>query len=57
MEDFPRRIQLKKCTSAELAIYKAIEEVEKVGNNIKLTNAVIKLQEAKDLVSDFVDGK
>ena len=30
MEDFPRRNQLDKCTPAELAIYKAMEEVEKI---------------------------
>ena len=57
MEDFPRRNQLDKCTPAELAIYKAMEEVEKVGADVKLTNAIIKLQEAKELVADFVDGK
>ena len=57
MEDFPRRNQLDKCTPAELAIYKAMEEVEKVGADVKLTDAIIKLQEAKELVADFVDGK
>ena len=56
MSDFPRRNQLDKCTPAELAIYNAIEEVEKAGADVKLTDAIIKLQEAKDLVSDFVDG-
>jgi hypothetical protein len=57
MEDFPRRNQLDKCTPAELAIYKAMEEVEKAGADVKLTEAIIKLQEAKELVADFVDGK
>ena len=57
MEDFPRRNQLDKCTPAELAIYKAIEEVEKAGADVKLTDAIIKLQEAIELVADFVDGK
>ena len=57
MEDFPRRNQLDKCTPAELAIYKAMEEVEKAGADVKLTEAIIKLQEAKELVADFVDEK
>jgi len=57
MEDFPRRNQLDKCTPAELAIYKAIEEVEKAGADVKLTDAIIKLHEAIELVADFVDGK
>ena len=57
MEDFPRRNQLDKFTPAELAIYKAIEEVEEAGADVKLTDAIIKLQEAIELVADFVDGK
>ena len=56
MKDFPRRNQLDKCTPAELAIYKAMEEVEKAGASAGLTGAIIKLQEAKELVADFVDG-
>ena len=57
MKDFPRRNQLDKCTPAELAIYKAMEEVDKAGADVKLTDAIIKLQEAQELVADFVDGK
>ena len=56
MSDFPRRNQLDKFTPAELAIYNATIEVEKVGASEKLTAAIMKLQEAKELVSDFVDG-
>ena len=55
MEDFPRRNQLDKCTPAELAIYKAMEEVEKIGADVKLTDAITKLNEALNLVADFVD--
>ena len=39
----------------ELAIHNAIQEVEKVGADIKLTDAIILLIKAKDLVSDFID--
>lgn len=56
MEDFPRRNQLDKCVPAELAIFNAIEAVEKSGADLRLTSAVMKLQEAKEFVSDFVDG-
>ena len=55
MEGFPRRQQLDKCTLAELAIYKAMEEVEKIGADVRLTDAINKLNEARNLVADFVD--
>ena len=57
MEGFPRRNQLDKCIPAELAIREAMHEVEKVGADVKLTDAIKKLNEALDLVGDFVDGK
>lgn len=41
---------------AEKAIHVAMQEVEKAGADTRLTNAVVKLSEAKDWVSDFVDG-
>lgn len=56
-KEIPRRIQLDKMIPAELAIHNAIQEVEKIGADVRLTNAVIKLQEAKDLISDFTDEK
>ena len=55
MEGFPRRQQLDKCTPAELAIYKAMEEVEEIGADVRLTDAINKLNEARNLVADFVD--
>jgi len=54
--EFPRRNQLDKCTPAELTIFKAMEEVEKVGSDVRLTGAITKLNEAKNLVADFIDG-
>ena len=53
--DIPRRNRLDLNMPAELAIYEAIQEVEKLPADVRLTNAVIKLQEAKELVSDFID--
>lgn len=57
MTDFPRRNRLDQMTPAELAIYNAIQEVEKAGADVRLTDAVVLLSKAKDKVSDFVDGK
>lgn len=57
MDTFPRRAIVEKMEPAESAIQKAIDEVEEMGADVKLTDAVIKLMEAKDLVSDYIDGK
>ena len=54
--DFPRRNSLDLNTPAELSIYNAMQEVEKLPANEKLTEAVMLLAKAKDLVSDFVDS-
>ena len=51
----PRRNSLDKCVPAELAIYKAMEEVEKLPASSKLTDAIVKLSEAKELVADYID--
>ena len=53
---FPRRNRLDQNTPAELAIRKAVDAVEEVGAHELLTKAVIKLQEARELVADYVDG-
>ena len=53
----PRRIRLDLNTPAELAIHNAMQEVEKVGADPKLTEAVILLSKAKELVSDYVDSQ
>jgi hypothetical protein len=42
-------------TPAELAIYNAMREVEKMPASVTLTNAVIKLSEAQSLVADYLD--
>jgi hypothetical protein len=55
--EFPRRSRLDLMEPAEKAIYNAAQEVEKIGADVRLTNAVIKLQEARELVADFIDGK
>ena len=52
----PRRSRLDLNEPAELAIYEAMLAVEKMPGDVRLTHAVIKLQEAKNLVADFIDG-
>lgn len=52
----PRRIRLDLMKPAELAIFLAMQEVEKLPADINLTEAVNLLAKAKDLVSDFIDG-
>lgn len=51
-----RRIRLDLMSPAELAIYNAVQEVEKMAADVRLTHAVIKLSEARALVADFIDG-
>jgi hypothetical protein len=53
--EISRRNQLNLNLPAEIAIHKAIQEVELIGADIRLTRAVILLSEARNLVSDFLD--
>lgn len=55
--EIPRRNRLDLNTPAEKAIYDAMQEVEKLPADVKLTEAITLLAKAKDLVSDFVDAK
>lgn len=54
--EIPRRIRIDLFTPAERAIYDAVQAVEAAGCDVRLTHAVNKLQEARALVADFVDG-
>ena len=53
--DIARRTRIDLNTEAELAIRKAMHEVEKLPASVTLTNAVAKLNEAFNLVADFVE--
>mgnify|MGYP003451099997 CR=1 FL=1 len=55
--EIPRRNRLDLNTPTELSIYKAMQKVEKMPADVRLTEAVTLLAKAKDLVSDFVDSK
>lgn len=52
----PRRNYVPDWCEAEKSIYNAMQEVEKMGADVRLTNAIIKLSEAKDFVSDYIDS-
>lgn len=54
--EIPRRARLDLMSPAEIAITNAIQEVEKAGADRRLTQAVIKLLEAREWVADFVDN-
>ena len=57
LDQFPRRSKIYLNTPAELAIRNAVEEIEKIGADEKLTDAINLLWQAKELVSDFIDAK
>ena len=52
----PRRVCLDLNTPAELAIRNAMQEVEYVGADPKLSDAIIHLQNALNSVADYVDA-
>lgn len=52
----PRRCQLEHLSKGELAIWEATHAVEDMGCDVRLTDAVVLLQAARDSVADFVDG-
>lgn len=55
--EIPRRNRFDLNTPAEKVIYEAMLEVEKMPADEKLTEAVILLSKARDLVADFVDAQ
>ena len=54
--DRPRRIQMQKWCPAEHKIQEAIDAVEMMEADLRLTDAVILLGRARDRVADFIDG-
>ncbi len=56
MNEISRRSRLDLNTPAELAIRAAVDAVEAAGCDVRLTDAVVLLGQAKDRVADFVDG-
>lgn len=57
LDNIPRRHKLWLMTPEELAIFNLIGEVEKLGAHPLLTDTVVKLQEAREKLADWIDGK
>jgi len=55
-EQVPRRARLDRLTAAERAIFDAVQAVETLPADVRLTDAVVLLQAARESVADFVDG-
>lgn len=55
--EIPRRIRLDLMTPAERAITDAGAAVEKAGCDVRLTDALNLLWQARDKVADFVDDQ
>lgn len=55
MNETPRRNDLQRNTPAELAIRKAMGDVEMVGAHVLLTDAICLLDQALDRLADYVD--
>jgi hypothetical protein len=53
--NFPRANNIPFMVPAEKAIYEAIGLIEYLGADVRLTTAQMKLNEAKQLVSEYVD--
>jgi hypothetical protein len=51
----PRRNRVDLNTPVELKIREAVDMVEVLGCDVRLTDAVIKLAEARELVADWIE--
>lgn len=54
--EIPRRARVDQMSAGELAIRQAVAEVEGMGADHRLTEAVILLDRAKNAIADYVDG-
>jgi len=55
-QTIPRRCYMDKWSDAEKAIYDAMQAVERLPADVRLTDAVVLLGRAKDRVADYIDG-
>lgn len=53
--EIPRRARLDLMTTGERAIYEVMQEVEKMGAHVLLTETVILLGQAREKLADWVD--
>lgn len=54
--NIPRRNRMDQWTPAERAIYDAVQAVEDMPADVRLTDAVRLLDDAQNKVADYVDG-
>jgi hypothetical protein len=54
---FPRRNQINLLTPEEKLIYDAIKAVDKLRASLILTDVITKLNQAKELLGDYIDHK
>lgn len=54
---FPRRQRIDLLLPAEKAVYDAMQKVEELGADVRLTNAVILLGDVRNLVADYIEEK
>lgn len=52
---FPRRFCVYLLTPAEKAVYDAVQAVESVGADVRLTDAVNLLSQAREKLADYFD--
>ena len=56
MENIPRRIRLDQMIPIEVSICNLVDDIEKLGADIRLTNAINYLWKARESAADFVDN-
>lgn len=56
IDGIPRRIRLDHNTKIELDIRNIVHEVERLGADEKLTHAINKLHEARELIADYIES-
>lgn len=55
MDQIRRRNRVDLMYPVELAMFKAMQELEKIGADVKLTKAGDLLKQASDIISDFLE--
>jgi hypothetical protein len=54
--NIPRRARLDQMSETERAIFEIAQAVESLGADVRLTDAVVLLQAARDSVADYIDA-
>lgn len=57
VDGWPRRAQLRCNTQAEHELRRVLNTVEQLGADVRLTQAVTKIEEARELVADWLEER